>query len=466
MAPWIISVKSSGGAALPILSKATVSGRDVFFAAASLPSMPRVTPNPYEEPAVFAALAPEMIFLRYAAGEQAWHAPGHYANLTIDDAWLREPYGHVNYQALLREMEQHNFHTTLAFVPWNYDRSQPAVVDLFRTHPNRFSICIHGDNHDHQEFGPYKKRPLSGQITDIKQAIARMEKFSDLTGLPFDRVMVFPHSISPERTLEVLKHYNFLATVNSLNVPSDAAPPSNPLFPLRAVTLAFSNFPSLRRYSAEAPIPKAQLAVDAFLGNPLLFYAHQEYFASGSGAFDHIADTVNRLYPDAKWESLGYIASHLYLLKARADGNYDVRAYSSQISLRNPQKKEITFYVRKAEDFHFPLSVSVDGKPYPYAASRCRVLIRVTVPAGKSRYVAITYKNDFSRAKTDIARTSPRIYAIRLLSDFRDDVVSRSSAGRWFIRVYSGREVLWNDVLTVILCLSIVAGVLLWRRNR
>src|SRR5579875_2046452 len=93
----------------------------------------------------FSALAPFIMFLSYAAGDYKWHLDGHYANLTIDDPWLTESYGYLNYSAVLAEMEQHNFHTTIAFVPWNFDRSDPRVIVLFREHPDRFSISVHGN---------------------------------------------------------------------------------------------------------------------------------------------------------------------------------------------------------------------------------------------------------------------------------------------------------------------------------
>ena len=98
---------------------------------------------PYAEGIVnaFLRLAPAMMFAKYSAGARGWHAPAHYANLTIDDPWLRQPYGYVDYKGLLEEMEKHNFHTTIAFIPWNYERSQPEVVSLFKSHPERFSIA-------------------------------------------------------------------------------------------------------------------------------------------------------------------------------------------------------------------------------------------------------------------------------------------------------------------------------------
>jgi peptidoglycan/xylan/chitin deacetylase (PgdA/CDA1 family) len=465
--PELIMSGSDGGAALPVFARVNVGTRELFFAAATPPSRVPVSADPYREPLVFASLAPEMIFLRHAAGERAWHSPGHYANLTIDDAWLREPYGYVNYENLLSEMDRHNFHTTVAFVPWNYDRSQPAMVSLFRAHEDRFSICIHGDNHDHQEFGSYAETPLNWQVHDIKQAVARMAKFHELTHIPYDPVMVFPHSISPEPTFGALKRYNFWATANSLNVPMGSEAPSDPDFALRAATLNFANFPSLRRYSAEAPGPPAQLVVDAFLGNPMLFYVHQAFFAPGIDAFDKTADTVNQIEPATEWRNLGFIAQHLYVEKLRDDGDYDVRAYTSSMRLKNSSAKAATFYIAKPEDFALPLGIEVDGQRFPYQRAGNELRVAVSIRAGQTRQIEVTYQNDLNLAAIDISKSSVRIFAIRQLSDFRDDVVSKSALGRGFIRLYVWQEDRGNGLLLILsVLLSLALLTQLVRRGK
>jgi hypothetical protein len=445
-AQWIIAA-SSGNADLPVLAKSAVDGREVFFATRAPMGNGPVTSDPYREPEVFAQFATPILFLRYAAGNRAWHSPGYFANLTIDDAWLREPYGHIIYKQLLREMQLHNFHTTIAFIPWNFDRSKPAMVSLFQNHADRFSLCVHGNNHYHQEFGPYDSKPLNEQVNDIKQAVARMAKFSELTGLPYDRVMVFPHSIAPDETLAALKRYNFSSTANSLNVPLGAQPPNDPEFALRTVSLAFSNFPSLRRYSAEAPRPESQLAIDAFLGNPMLFYVHHNFFALGIDAFNKVADAVNQLQSDTQWRSLGDITRHLYLEKLRDDGNYDVRAFTATIRLDNNQKHNATFFVEKEENFTLPLTVLVDGQSYPYERSGTKLRLQLPIQAGTGREITVQYKNDLIIAGTEISKTSFLMNTTRQLSDFRDNVVSRSLLGRKFTVFYTSNENIWNAAL-------------------
>lgn len=440
-----------GSAVLPVFVQTVLEGQEIFFATEEDPNDIPVTPDPYRQEGLFAALAPQMMFMRYAGGDSAWHTPGDYANFTIDDLWLKEPYGHVNYEKLLRESEHHNFHTTIAFIPWNFDRSQSKVVSLFQAHPDRFSITIHGDNHIHQEFGPLADHPLRSQVKDMMQGLARMKKFEQLTKLPYDAVMVFPHSISPMATFSALKGANYMATANSLNVPSDAQTPSGIEFALRTSSLRFANFPSLRRYSAENDIPTPQLAIDAFLGNPMLFYAHESFFAKGIDAFNKTADVVNRIQPDVKWEDLGEIVRHLYLEKQDKNGDFDIRALSGTIQITNTHKRDTIFLIEKDEDFSFPLTVLVDGQPYPFQSTKTQIRLRLPIANGASRLVEIKYDNGMRLAEVNIAKTSTKVTIIRLLSDFRDNVVSDTRLGRWFIRSYVDYGRNWNRAAIIVI---------------
>jgi hypothetical protein len=450
----------SAGFSQPSVFVRVKSGeQELFFSADSgpdsvLPSATEYDQSEYE----FSLLAPVMMFVRYSGGEHAWHTSGHYANLTVDDAWLREPYGHLQYSALLREMQRHNFHTTIAFIPWNFDRSQAKVVSLVRAHGDRFSICVHGNNHDHQEFGSFETKPLELQTANIKQALARMEQFQTLTQIPYDRVMVFPHSIAPSGTLGALKQYNFLATVNSRDIPLGSSPPPDPGFSLRPITLSFSNFPSLRRYSAEIPVSRSEIAVDAFLGNPMLFYVHQGYFADGADRFDPVADMVNELQPDALWRGLGYISEHFYLERERKDDNYDIKAFSRKMRLENVHNKNAIFFVEKEEDFQFPISLVVDGRPYAYSRERDRIRFEVPVDAGKTREVTIQYQNGLDLKLIDIKKSSIRIACLRYLSDFRDDFISKSAAGRRLTIIYTNHESGTNDVIAVLFAIALFAS--------
>ena len=75
------------------------------------------------------------------------------ACLIIDDPILRPKYGFLNFERLLEKMKVHNFFTEIAFIPYNYKRSNEEIIRLFTDNTDRFAICIHGCNHMENEFG-------------------------------------------------------------------------------------------------------------------------------------------------------------------------------------------------------------------------------------------------------------------------------------------------------------------------
>jgi hypothetical protein len=373
-------------------------------------------------------------------------------------------------------MENHNFHTTIAFIPWNYDRSEPDVVSLFRDNPDRFAICIHGNNHDHQEFykyetkrgDPWPTKPLDVQEANIKQALRRMAKFRSMTRLSYDKVMVFPHGIAPARTLGLLKKYNFMATVNKGNVPLGSHEPSDALFRLRPVTMKFENFPCINRYTPSRT--KSDIAIDLFLDNSLLFCAHHDFFEDGIDAFNETADLINEIEPDVVWQSLGHICQHLYLEKLRDDGNYDVLAFSSNFILINTHHHDVTYFVQKEESFSFPIrQVTVDDQQYSYKKSEKDLMLEVCLPAGESRHIVVEYENSLDLASIDISKSDARVNRLRRLSDYRDMTLSKNVAGRFLTHFYydTGLYRLGLKRLTIlILVLSILITFGAWYFKR
>lgn len=415
----------------PVFVEVDVPGQPLFVVANLSSSTEMVARGPNQLANQFSELASVMMFLRSSAREKAWHPPAQYANLTVDDPWIREPYGNLNYADLLAQMEIHNFHTTVAFIPWNFDRSEPAAVALFRRAPERLSIAVHGNNHNHREFERYDEAQRAGQRASLNQALARMESFTQRTGLPYDRVMVFPHAISPAGTLSLLKELNYWATTNSENVPLGSTAPGDSMFALRPQTLAFNNFLSIKRVSAEVRVSRSNLAINAFLGNPLLLYVHQEFFSKSAGAFNPLADYINAIAPDTEWKSLGHIVQHLYLQRLRTDGDYDVATVSPYFSLMNPTANAVVFHVSKAENREPTiLSLLVNGQAQGYHSTKDAISFAVRVPAGERRSVKLTYGSQTELIQVDLSKTELSVRLLRLLSDFRDIVLSTHAAGR------------------------------------
>ena len=254
-----------------------------------------------------------------------------------------------------------------------------------------------------------------------------MAKLKELTQLEYDRVMVFPHRIAPERTLAVLKQNNFIATANGDNVPLDAEAPKDPLFYLRPVTLRYANFPSLRRYSAEVTVSPLELAINAFLGNPLLFYGHECMFASGPDAFNPVADAVNKLLPETCWTNLEHITRNLYLIRRGRSNEYDVDLLSPNVTLTNPGDSVARFRISKQENCIPPIfSITANGEAVEFEVVDGQLRFELSLVGGDTKKIDITYNSDVQEGEIDWSKNSVHVALLRRLSDFRDITLSKS----------------------------------------
>lgn len=417
------------------------NGEEIFVIPELRESTAASTATSAQLPEAFARVLPYFVFLSHAVGEYGWHTDGRYANLTIDDAWLRQPYGPLDYRGLLAEMHTHRFHTTIAFVPWNFDRSRADAVELFRKNPKFLSVAIHGNNHIHREFGEYKTNPLEGQISDVRQGIVRMERFHALTGVSYDRFMIFPHGVAPAPTLSVLKEYGFLGTANASKVPLGSGLPQDPFFTFRSYSTEYGEFLSFSRYPAAAGLSRQEIAIQSFLGNPLLFYSHADFFFPSIRAFDGIADVVNKMEPMIQWTSLGNIARHTYLLRKRLEGGIDVLMLSSEMDLENRTGREEVFYIHNVGCAMQRCSLKSQDSALVDSMGDAT---RIAIPAHSIRRIQLVTQNDLDLQREDISKHGVRVYALRMLSDFRDIYLMNSSWGNAVIRIYYGHK--WNMV--------------------
>lgn len=95
----------------------------------------------------FSSLVTLLMCLKHVFQERAWQNPIRGAAFTIDDPLLKKSYGFLNYARIAEEMDKHNFSCTLAFIPWNYKRTDPSVAKLITDRSDRFSLCVHGCEH-------------------------------------------------------------------------------------------------------------------------------------------------------------------------------------------------------------------------------------------------------------------------------------------------------------------------------
>jgi hypothetical protein len=413
----LISSQDDSGAAYPIFARLKIGAGSVFANSGELAYS-------LDESALkdlyydwdfysLASLVPLMMTMRYSLGNEAWHNDHNYANLTIDDPALTEPWRKLSYTELLREMEAHDFHTTIAMHPVTWQRSEPEVVTLFLEHPDRYSLVQHGNNGDGYEFYKYNvseddeynghklpARPLAEQEMDIVEGMARMTEHRKLTGIPDDRIMIFPFGISPEPTLVLLKRYNYLATINAQEIPLDADRPSDWDYGMYQAVMDFASFPSLPRwcfqtYQEFRPLHRLFI-FDLFMDKPALFCTHayeRDDFGKGNvGAFNPIADQVNAVTGAVEWRSLGDILRHLYLEKLNDDGSVDVKMYGNHVIIANGYDDMRTFHIAKVETLNVPISrLTVNGHEFPYRVEDGLLILDVQVPANSSVEIRILY---------------------------------------------------------------------------
>lgn len=222
------------------------------------------------------------------------------ACLTIDDPLLRPNHGCLNYKRLLQEMKDHDFFTEIAFIPWNYRRSDPEIVHLFAENPDRFALCVHGCNHTENEFGGIDYRKLRSLAST---ALWRMEVHKQLTGLPYDPVMIFPQGRFSSVAMQAIKDEDFCAAFNSTLKATDQEELHAGEYRLPA-TLKYHDIPLFfRRY----PKDRFNFIEDVAQGRPIIIVEHHGAFRNGYREITDLVDWINGI-GTIRWTSLWEIA--------------------------------------------------------------------------------------------------------------------------------------------------------------
>jgi hypothetical protein len=367
----------------------------------------------YFSAATFSQIIPTMMVLRYTLGERTWHSNQDYANLTIDEVQLLEPYHDINFTALLELMKRDTFHTTVAVIPASWETPDPQVVALFLTNPTYFSLVQYGNNGKSHEF--YRYAPPTGSTTEnslltylsleqqeqnILEGLARLNLLYSRTRLLVEPIMVFPRGISPEKTLLLLKKYNYLATSNNVDVPLDSVRPADWDYGMYPSVNDYAGFPNLVRRApgntqAYSPALLSSL-LDLFIGRPALFATLPftgGVFTAGLDAFNETARELNRLPGGVEWRNLQYIAQHLYLERINDDGSRSVRMYTRQLILTNETETEQVIHILYPEPLDIPiLRLTVNGYEFPYKIAEDILSLDLLLPPGTTAEISIEYR--------------------------------------------------------------------------
>ena len=375
----------------------------------------------------FSELVPALMFLKYVFKDHCWHNNTAQGCFIIDDPLLKRKYGYLSYDALLEAMEVYNFHTSIAFVPWNFKRSNKYITDLFKDNANRFSICIHGCDHTWREFDSSDTDKLAFLV---KQATNRMNAHKDKYGLDFDRVMIFPGEVFSSNSIDALKSNNYLAAVNSLSCQRPEPVSIESLLP--PAFMEYEGFPIFQR---RLPGKIADFALDLFLGKPVFVFEHHDFFKNGYGNFKEFILGINNLAEKIEWKSLGEIIVNSYLQKDDGGKITRIKIYANRVRIKNTSNKIRTYEITKTETDSGSIdSVMLNGEMVQYSVCDNIMKMVVDIKPGNIAYIVVIYQGQFSKMKNFSMFYRVRVLSRRYLSDFRDNYVSKNNILYSFVK--------------------------------
>ena len=293
---------------------------------------------------LFSAL-PFVSYIRWAFARSSWNAPEANACLVIDDPLLRPRYGFLRFGELLALMKQFRFSTSIAFIPWNWRRSNPKVVELFKNNPEHYSICIHGCDHTAGEFSTPDRQRLRAATSE---ALRRMSLHQKRTGLAHDCIMVFPQGMFSEEAILELKSAGFDAAVNTevhSNPPPERKLKISDVWDV-AVT-AYSDFPIYtRRYPTDGI---ENFAFDVVLGKPCLVVIHHDFCRDGYARLVEFIGQMNAIKAPLSWHRLGDVVRRGYRQKQVSPDLVEIEMYGNKLLVENRSEGAISYFIRRRE---------------------------------------------------------------------------------------------------------------------
>lgn len=373
---------------------------------------------------LFCEAVPIMIYLKWAFRGVCWASPETSACLIVDDPVLKPRYGFLHFREVLELMDKYNFTTTIAFIPWNWQRTDPRTVAMFYQRPDRFSLSVHGCNHTANEFAARSTALLNSRI---KAATQRMECFLQETSVQYGRVMVFPQGAFSLEAACALKLNGFVAAVNTEVKPASNARNQTTIADLWNVAMMkYGTFPVFTRRALKHGIEN--FAFDALLGKPCLIGAHHDVFKHhGSDLVDFIA-TLNSLNWNLRWRPLGDAISHSFTVRNHAGGTNVIQLFAKNLVIENPstEPREVVLMTEES-DPDCVKAVTVNQTSIDFSYEGGYLQFRMTLYPQERAAVRIIYFDNL-----DVVPSADGIvYSIkagvrRYFAELRDNYFSKS----------------------------------------
>ncbi|QOG22570.1 MULTISPECIES: hypothetical protein [Bradyrhizobium] len=366
----------------------------------------------------FAGAVPIVMYLRSAFRDVCWIPPETNACLTIDDPLLRPRYGFLDFDELLQLANKQRFATTLAFIPWNWRRTNRDTVVAFRQNSGKLSVCVHGCDHTRGEFAA---RSASLLDRKLRTATRRMQSLRDKTELEYENVMIFPQGAFSPEAVSALKRNGFVAAVNTGVAPADNALNETTLADLWSVAITrYGGFSIYTRRYIDHGVEN--FAFDGLLGKPCLLVGHHDLFRDHGNELSEFVRELASLRWKLRWRTLGDAVCRSYSIR-REGGTITVRMFAEQLRIENMEAVTRRIRVVKPEPQVASLrdiTVNQDVVTYDYIDGCLRLI--VDIPPGKTANIRCVY-HEQRDAFPDSESLSYRLKVAvrRYLSELRDN---------------------------------------------
>lgn len=274
---------------------------------------------------------PLLHFVRRCTGFYDWQRPPVRAQFMFDDPNLHWPtFGLVRYGELARRAERENYHVSFATVPLDGWWTNRTAANVFKAQSKRLSLCIHGNDHT--------KRELAQSYTDgervglLQQAIRRIEKLEQRSGVSVSRVMVPPHGACSHDMLALMPPSGFESaciSAGSLRSHNRTRPWTKKLgyTPVEMI----EQCPVLPRWAFTGTTLNTILLA-AFLDQAIVLRGHHQDLKDGIELLDNFARMINGLGA-VQWGSMAEISRSCFATR-RAGETLQVQPWVNCIAVQ------------------------------------------------------------------------------------------------------------------------------------
>jgi hypothetical protein len=417
----VINIISTGDAA--VFAKFEHKGVPIFLSSSSeiIDIDAELAAQNFDVREYFLSAVPLVLYVKWAFAETCWNAPELNACLVIDDPILKPTHGFVDFAELLSLMKRHKFSTNIAFIPWNWRRSAPEVVRLFRENPEHFSLSVHGCDHTRAECGGCGQHRLYWKA---RRALERMDRHEAITGISHDPVMVFPQGIFSEAAMSALKRTNLIASVNNDVVSADPYPRAIRISDVWDTAVMGYSFPLFtRRYPWEGI---ENFAFDALLGKPAIAIIHHDYCSDHCARLVNFIEQVNALKCAPTWRNLGDVVRRSCRQRAVSPGVVEVEMYGTEQRIENRSDQPQHFLIKRREREHSAIQrICTDAQEIAWKQVNGHIKFEIDLNPSESRVIKMKFQDFGGKERTgDNLLYRLRAMLRRYLCEMRDNYVA------------------------------------------